>query len=87
MILVLLDFDENSEVAYIYSLLEFAQDLGTSKWTPTFEELPPQGIKSVPSSEQVPKLDLKPLPSELKYAFLGPNDTYPVVISSKLDSL
>ncbi|XP_031120199.1 uncharacterized protein LOC116023344 [Ipomoea triloba] len=31
-----------------------------------------------------PKLDLKPLPSSLKYAFLGPNNTYPVIIASNL---
>ena len=30
------------------------------------------------------KLELKPLPSNLKYAFLGASDTYPVVISSEL---
>ncbi|XP_073129138.1 uncharacterized protein, partial [Henckelia pumila] len=31
-----------------------------------------------------PKLELKPLPIELKYAFLGENQTYPIVISSTL---
>ena len=52
-----------------------------------YEELPPREIKLLPSSEQVPKLELKPLPVELKYAFLGTNEIFPVVISSKLDSL
>uniref|UniRef100_A0A2N9IRI2 Reverse transcriptase RNase H-like domain-containing protein n=1 Tax=Fagus sylvatica TaxID=28930 RepID=A0A2N9IRI2_FAGSY len=33
---------------------------------------------------QIPKLELKQLPSELKYAFLESGDTFPVVISSKL---
>ncbi|XP_031120931.1 uncharacterized protein LOC116024170 [Ipomoea triloba] len=31
-----------------------------------------------------PKLEFKPLPSSLKYAFLGPNNTYPVIIASNL---
>ena len=52
-----------------------------------YEELPPHEIKLLPSSEQVPKLELKPLLVELKYAFLGTDETFPMVISSKLDSL
>ena len=52
-----------------------------------YEELPPREIKLLPSSEQVPKLELKPLPVELKYAFLRTDETFPVVISSKLDYL
>jgi hypothetical protein len=31
-----------------------------------------------------PKLELKPLPAKLKYAFLGLNDTLPVIIASDL---
>uniref|UniRef100_A0A2N9EYS5 RNA-directed DNA polymerase n=1 Tax=Fagus sylvatica TaxID=28930 RepID=A0A2N9EYS5_FAGSY len=38
----------------------------------------------LPSSIEIPKLELKQLPSELKYAFLESGDTFPVVISSKL---
>uniref|UniRef100_A0A2N9H0L4 Reverse transcriptase/retrotransposon-derived protein RNase H-like domain-containing protein n=1 Tax=Fagus sylvatica TaxID=28930 RepID=A0A2N9H0L4_FAGSY len=37
------------------------------------------------SSVEAPKLELKPLPVELKYAFLGQEETFPVVISSKLN--
>ena len=36
--------------------------------------------------EEVPKLDLKPLPSSLRYEFLGDNETYPVIVNSALDS-
>lgn len=32
-----------------------------------------------------PQLVLKPLPNNLEYAFLGEGDTFPVVISSKLE--
>ena len=40
----------------------------------------------VPSSVQPPKPELKPLPSHLKYSFLGENETFPVIISSSLNS-
>ncbi|XP_077222173.1 uncharacterized protein LOC143856016 [Tasmannia lanceolata] len=39
-----------------------------------------------PSIEEPPQLDLKPLPSNLRYAFLGNNETLPVIISSDLTS-
>ncbi|XP_048605139.1 uncharacterized protein LOC125582457 [Brassica napus] len=31
-----------------------------------------------------PKVELKPLPHGVRYAFLGPNETYPVIVSSEL---
>ncbi|XP_070045838.1 uncharacterized protein [Nicotiana tomentosiformis] len=37
-----------------------------------------------PSIEAPPQLELKPLPSHLRYAFLGPNSTLPIIISSGL---
>ncbi|KAL4378104.1 hypothetical protein GQ457_02G030500 [Hibiscus cannabinus] len=37
-----------------------------------------------PSIEQPPDLELKPLPEQLKYVYLGNDDTLPVIISSKL---
>ncbi|XP_016206519.1 uncharacterized protein LOC107646891 [Arachis ipaensis] len=43
------------------------------------ESLKPPKVKDGP-----PKLELKPLPSSLKYVFLGDGDTYPVIISSAL---
>ena len=39
----------------------------------------------MPSSEEPPQLELKPLPNGLKYAFLGPGETFPIVISSALN--
>ena len=36
------------------------------------------------SKLKAPKVDLKPLPKGLRYAFLGPNDTYPVIINDEL---
>jgi hypothetical protein len=37
-----------------------------------------------PEEPQVPEVDLKPLPKGLKYVFLGPNKTYPVILSDEL---
>jgi hypothetical protein len=37
-----------------------------------------------PEEPQVPKVDLKPLLKVLKYEFLGPDKTYPVIVSDKL---
>ncbi|KAM2417369.1 hypothetical protein ACFX1W_024221 [Malus domestica] len=40
--------------------------------------------KLLPSIVQPPALELKPLPSHLKYVFLGDDETLPVIISSTL---
>jgi hypothetical protein len=37
-----------------------------------------------PKEPQVPEMDLKPLPKGLKYEFLGPDKTYPVIVSDEL---
>ncbi|KAL3577368.1 hypothetical protein D5086_022651 [Populus alba] len=55
-------------------------------WRPQIEELPPRSIEPIPSSVQPPKPELKPLPFNLKYSFLGENETFPVIISSKLNA-
>nr|XP_028960005.1 uncharacterized protein LOC103410683 [Malus domestica] len=36
--------------------------------------------------EKAPKLELKPIPEHLKYAFLGEDETLPVIISSQLST-
>ena len=54
-------------------------------WKPRFEKLLESNKKPMPSSEEAPQLELKPLPSGLKYAYLGPGETFPVVISFALN--
>uniref|UniRef100_A0A2N9FJE9 Integrase catalytic domain-containing protein n=1 Tax=Fagus sylvatica TaxID=28930 RepID=A0A2N9FJE9_FAGSY len=54
-------------------------------WRPRFEELPETEKKPMPSSEEIPQLELKPLPNGFKYAYLGPGETFPVVISVALN--
>ncbi|CAN6706893.1 unnamed protein product [Malus baccata var. baccata] len=46
--------------------------------------IPNSTNKLLPSVIQPPSLELKPLPSYLKYAFLGEQETLPVIISSSL---
>ena len=49
-----------------------------------FEELGVSRERSVPSIQEPPKLELKQLPIHLKYAFLGEQETLPIIISAKL---
>ena len=43
--------------------------------------------ENVPSIEKPPVLELKQLPSRLKYVYLGDNETLPIIISSYLTPL
>jgi len=36
--------------------------------------------------EHAPEVEIKPLPSSLRYEFLGPNSTYPVVMNANLNA-
>ena len=46
-------------------------------WKPCFKELLENEKKLVHLSEKAPQLELKPLPSGLKYAYLGPGKLKP----------
>lgn len=62
-------------------------DAKDSKYKGKFEslELSSRGFRvTKPSIEEPPKLELKTLPSHLKYGFLWDNSTLPVMISSFL---
>ncbi|KAI3509272.1 hypothetical protein L1887_24432 [Cichorium endivia] len=52
-----------------------------------FEELGPKVEVLPPSVESPPKLELKPLPPHLEYAYLGDQETLPVIISSSLSEV
>ena len=52
--------------------------------SPNIESIPISTNKLLPSITQAPILELKPLPSHLKYIFLGENETLPAIISSSL---
>ena len=52
-----------------------------------FESLGEGAKTPVPSVEQPPKMEQKPLPSHLKYAYLRVASTLPVIISASLTEL
>ncbi|CAN6586824.1 unnamed protein product [Malus baccata var. baccata] len=55
------------------------------KWRRVYESLGVPKQPLIPSSEQAPKLELKLLPSHLKYAHLRVNETLPVIIAADLN--
>ena len=71
------------DISNINSLLDSVQTSQNYDDEPKFEEL--RGIERT-EQQEAPKIELKPLPEGLKYAFLGQEQTYPVVISSILTS-
>ena len=55
-------------------------------WQPRFETFPKEREKLKPSIVETPKIELKTLPEGLRYVFLGPSDTFPIIISSELNA-
>ena len=75
-----------SKVGFLYSIIKHSEVMEANGWAPRFENLPPIEDRVLPSEEKPTKLELKPLPSHLKYGFLGVEETFPVIISSSLES-
>ncbi|KAI3669358.1 hypothetical protein L6452_40591 [Arctium lappa] len=75
------EYDLNEEYAELVSWMEHGKK---SRYEVSRIELPLSNTKLLPSVEQAPDLELKPLPDHLKYAYLGENDTLPVIISANL---
>ena len=74
-----------SEVEFLQSIIEHSEVMEANRLAPRFEKLPPIKNRVLPLEEKLPKLELKPLPSHLKYAFLGVEETFPVIVSSSLE--
>ncbi|CAN6552302.1 unnamed protein product [Malus baccata var. baccata] len=72
----------NEEIIEVVAALESSPKLD-GKYT-TRESIPISTNKLLPSIIQAPILELKLLPSHLKYIFLGENETLPAIISSSL---
>ncbi|XP_070029284.1 uncharacterized protein [Nicotiana sylvestris] len=76
----------NDEVEYMKHILNASCEY--MKGLHPFEPLNrPNGPPPKPSIEEATKLELKPLPSHLHYAYLGSSDTLPVIISFDLSEL
>lgn len=56
-----------------------------SKYVPLFETLVSTNTTLVPSIVRAPDLELKQLPEQLKYAYLGENQTLPVIVAANLN--
>jgi hypothetical protein len=79
------DFNMEHYVDEVNSLLDTAAAIDVPPWRLPNESLPSTlGIPHIPSPISPPKLELKQLPTMLKYAFLGSNETLPVIIAPDL---
>jgi hypothetical protein len=79
------DFDTDQYVEKVHDLLEKVASTDFHPWRLPKEPLPlTSSTLPIPSLESAPKVELKPLSDKLKYAFLGINDTLPVIIASNL---
>ncbi|KAJ9535698.1 hypothetical protein OSB04_un001150 [Centaurea solstitialis] len=56
---------------------------------PFEKKIPTERLSDIPNDEveTSPKVDLKPLPPNLKYAFLGADNTYPVIVNALLSDI
>ncbi|XP_059650646.1 uncharacterized protein LOC132296462 [Cornus florida] len=81
-------FDVKKSIEEVNALFDVASMHNTTPWKIPIEPLPQLSSKPpIPSLECPPELELKQLPSHLKYAFLGPDCTLPVIISAKLSDV
>ncbi|XP_020417999.1 uncharacterized protein LOC109948709 [Prunus persica] len=65
---------------------ETVNEEGNTAFNSIFEPLPLSTNKLVPSIVKAPQVELKPLPENLKYAYLGDEKTLPVIIASNLSA-
>ncbi|CAN6583762.1 unnamed protein product [Malus baccata var. baccata] len=77
-----MEFDGKLDIIEFVVALESLPKHGGK--SPNFDSIPISTNKLLPSIIQAPILDLKPLPSHVKYIFLGENETLPAIISSSL---
>jgi len=75
--------DENPDVPMCAQFLEASPQV-----YPTFGKLEVLVDDNGPLSNEkcAPEVELQPLPSSLKYQFLGPNSTYPVIVNASLNA-
>ncbi|XP_073137588.1 uncharacterized protein [Henckelia pumila] len=73
------------EVDEIEDILNSAPELPQSGDV-SYLSLPISNTRRLPSVLQAPVVELKMLPTHLKYVFLGEGDTLPVIISSSLEA-
>nr|XP_027122274.1 uncharacterized protein LOC113739242 [Coffea arabica] len=77
--------DEKDTIEAIMSLHSLPALLDRS--IDSFLPLPTSNKRILPSVEQAPELELKELPTHLKYAYLGGHNTLPVIIANDLTAV
>ena len=79
--------NEDPEVIACTNTLNATLAMSKGKST-RYELLPPRELHSVCLLKEgdAPKVEMKQLPPDLKYAFLGPNSTYPIIVNANLNS-
>ncbi|CAN6567556.1 unnamed protein product [Malus baccata var. baccata] len=78
------EFDEEDELMEEVAALEALAPYPLNV-SPLVEHLEPSRSHLIPSIVKAPKLELKPLPPHLKYAYLAEFETLPVIIASDLN--
>ena len=78
-----MNFDIEESIEEVNTLLDSVPIIDINLWRPMVEPSPLSTSVLVPSIVEPPKLELKPLPDTLKYAFLGKSETLSVIISLK----
>ena len=66
-----------SESEFLHTIIEHNEVLEANGWAPKFDPLPPIDDRVLPSEKRPPKLEFKPLPSHLKYAFFRGRKNFP----------
>ncbi|XP_057996598.1 uncharacterized protein LOC131175918 [Hevea brasiliensis] len=79
--------DENPKVEAFAQILEATQEVVGDQVLQVEELKYEVAQPSLLDEKDAPKVDLKPLPSTLRYTFLGPNSTYPVIINANLSDV
>ncbi|KAL3534334.1 hypothetical protein ACH5RR_002795 [Cinchona calisaya] len=79
------DVDIDKPIEEVNTLLNSAPLIKIQSWQPKVKPLVVRpSLPKLPSIAEPPKLDLKPLPNTLKYAYLGPSKSCPVSIAFDL---
>ena len=75
--------DENPEVVMCAQYLKASPQV-----SPSQAKVEILKIEEEPLSDegQAPKVELKPLPSSIRYEYLGPNSTHPVIVNASLNA-
>ncbi|KAK4724305.1 hypothetical protein R3W88_027084 [Solanum pinnatisectum] len=82
-----MNFEEDFRTEYV-EIVNALQGMGAHSYTPKKLDLDLKNRPSPPTKPSVKKpsvLELKQLPSHLRYVFLGTNNTLPVILAAYLN--